>query len=184
MNLAAKNYIKTLRLTIIAASFVLACQARATLYDFTFTEDFGGLTTAFGTIDVVGGSAISGSIDVLGGPNSGIYSLLPGSWFPSPLGAFDADNLVSPGSDPFLDVYGLLFTGGSTEINLWGNFSGGGPGSYSLFGYNAVTGYAPQALGTATLTQVPDSGMTLILLGSALIGVAGIHRKLQDLGVS
>src|SRR5262249_26897202 len=144
--------------------------------DFTFTEDAGGPTTASGMIDVVGGSAISGFIDVLGGPNSGIYSFILGSGiFTSPSGAFIVDNAVFPGSDPFLGTWGLVFRSGGIEFNLWGNHPVGSPGAYNLDGWNGV--YAPEALGTATLTLVPDGGPTVALLGIALTGIAAVARR-------
>lgn len=54
-------------LPILTLALGLVCQLRADLYDFSFTESAGGPTTATGRIDVVGGFAVSGYLDVTGG---------------------------------------------------------------------------------------------------------------------
>ena len=111
----------------------------------TFT---GGGSTADGVINIAGGAAISGYLNITAGSKVGTYTLSPGSG--SDL-LFAWDGLVYPGSDPFLDSSGLLFTGGGSEINLWGN----GPGSYTLAG--APPSYSPNVTnGIATLSLCPQ----------------------------
>src|ERR1017187_5427014 len=119
--------IRTLQIAIMAAALVMAVQAHASLYNITFTEFSAGPTTAIGTIDVVAGLALSGSLNVLGGPNSGLYPLLlpPGSD-----GSFVWDNLVDvtgnpSATPPYFPGNGLVFgNGGTAEINLWYNSTG------------------------------------------------------------
>ena len=73
----------------------------------------------------------------------GTYAFSPGSGSDS---YFYWDGQVFPNANPFVDVAGLLFTGGGYQINLFGN----GPGSYSLLG--APPAYAPNVTdGTATI---------------------------------
>jgi hypothetical protein len=172
-----KQMKKILSLQTLAACALLAVSTsvRANTYDFTFTEFGGGPVDATGVIDVTAGVATGGSITVVGSGsiNDGIYNLEPGTWFASPLVAFNADNSVFVGSATVLDSYGLLFGNASTEINLWGN----SPNNYSLYGWNVATGYVPAVNGT--LNGVPDGGMTFGLLGGALVGLQALRRKLS-----
>ncbi len=147
---------------MMASILLVAAQARASWYDITFV---GGGSAASGQIDVVGNDATSGYLTITSGGNSGTYNLLPGSWFPSPNGYFNADNKVFVGADPFLDVYGLIFTGGGIEINLWGN---GSPGSSYYTLYGAPPAWTPQVdSGRATLTAVPEP--TTIISGALML---------------
>ena len=70
---------KIRKLLIMASALFVAVQARATLYDLVYTQvgetDVYGqatppsVTAATGQIDVVGGFAISGTLDVTEGPD-------------------------------------------------------------------------------------------------------------------
>src|SRR3974377_2084835 len=100
------------------------------------------------TINVVGGVAVSGSLTFTAGPYTGnTYPLSPGAGSDS---YFYWDNQVFPGSNPFLDIGGLLFSGGGLEFNLWST----GPGSYTLAG--APPAYVPNATGVASLGLCPE----------------------------
>lgn len=178
---------KKLQSIIAVAALVMAIQAHATPYTITFT---GGGSSASGEIDVVGGLAVSGYLDVLTGANTGVYDLVGGAAgvFKLSDGTYlSYDNVVNVGSDPFIDDTGLAFadgpaqTAGTIGFNLWSN----GPGSYTVFG-DPPWG-SPYTSGTATLTvatdnpngsPVPDGGMTVSLLGGALIGLQTLRRKL------
>jgi hypothetical protein len=115
----------------------------------TFT---GGGTTANGVVDFVGNTATGGYLDITAGTNMGTYALSPGSGTNA---GFGWDGLIFPGSDPFIDVDGLLFSNSGVEMNLYGN----GPGSYTLAG--APTNfayYAPLVTnGVATLAVCPQT---------------------------
>jgi hypothetical protein len=80
----------------------------------------------------------------------------------------------------------LFETAGNTqELNFWyqsGITDGGGPGYYASGEKNGA--YFPATAGwgesgTFSLTAVPDGGTTLSLLGLALVGLAGLRRKLS-----
>jgi hypothetical protein len=127
-----------------------ATAAVAQTYSFTFTGN-GGMD-ATGTVNIVGGVAVSGSIFVTGVPLEADPSMLvsaSGNLVPDP-GAPSSetlinhdgddiifDNEVNLSNDPVLDGNGLGFASGpyqdsshyNTLINLWGN----GPDSYTLF---------------------------------------------------
>src|ERR1035437_4260804 len=166
-----------LQLTIMAAVSVMAVQVYAIPYNITFD---GGGSSAVGQIDVVGGLAISGYLNVTTGPAQGTYSLY--TWSGGGVssvrvgGGTDliVDNVVNVGAIPFFDVYGLAFVNQPEGIDFSLNYGN----VYNLAGFGPV-GYAvPNATGTATLTAVPDGGMTVALLGSALMSLGGLRRKL------
>jgi hypothetical protein len=167
--------------TLVLAAF--SSTAQADMYDITYTD--GGANVANGVIDVVGDSAVSGSLTVTAGSASGSWTLSPGSGSD---GSFIWDNEVFPGSDPFLDGDGLLFVDDGSELNMWGN----SPSNYSFYG-NIDGNYSPISDGgTATLTLVsqgnsvsaasaPDGAWTAVLLGGALAGLEAFRRKLASL---
>lgn len=97
--------------------------------------------------------------------------------YQSPETFFLTDGVIFVGANPFLAEGGLLFSAGGTEFNFFYS-----SGSYLLFGSNGFgpTGnrlYNPLAEGTATLTAVPESGMTVVMLGAALMGFAAFRRR-------
>jgi hypothetical protein len=164
---------------------VLSCGTNASatpvapdsMFDFTFSI---GPDTGFGsldTVDIGGGSfnAVGGSLTVTGGFDIGTYSLAPGG--PgvtiSPFGAFAFDNILFSASNPFLDVWGLLFTGGGLEINIWGN----APDNYSFYSYNGSS-YNVAYDGGSTFRASPVSEpATLSLLSTGLLGFGLLLRR-------
>lgn len=153
----------------------MALQLHAQLYDIAFT---GGSSAANGQIDVVGGIATAGYLDVTAGANQGTYnlvsltSLLITGGTPSvPSIRFTDgtdeifDNAVNVNSDPFLTGNGLEFANDHLiGFNLWGN----SPGSYTLFDVSGPpdTQVYFSDNGTATITPVPEpASATFILLG-------------------
>ena len=147
--------------------------------DFTFiigtNIGYGSLSTT----DMSGGIfwATSGTLTVTGGADVGSYTLFAGGPSPttSPSGAFSFDNLVMPGSNPSLDVYGLLFSNGSgMEINIWGTSAG----NYSFYDHTSG-GYGVQYNGpgsfTATVVPLPAS-YTLLLGGLGVIGLFALRK--------
>lgn len=134
---------KTIKLTITAVALVAAVQARGSLYQINFSGHDGtdasgeinvnnnGFVTS-GNLTVNGGSAADGSWTLADLPNAGEQL--------SPMGAFIVDNEVTTGPAGIqIDFWGLLFTDGKSELNLWYNASGnqyGPAGSYSLWANN------------------------------------------------
>ena len=73
---------------------------------------------------------------------------------------------------------------GGSDIALFANNSTGGSGNYGSYESgkrtNLTGGYGKStAGGTFTLSAVPDGGTTLVLLGLAVAGLAGLRRKLS-----
>jgi|SRR5579863_6542246 len=182
-----KKYI--LQLGLMAGVLGMVTQSRGALYNlsFTGTQADSSVVTASGQLDVNGGVATGGFLDVLSGPNAGDYTLVPGQDL-NTSDTFTYDSLVSPGSTPFLNQVnqagGLLWANGGTEINMWYNtpaesatLSGSGyysvPNEYALWGYNGA--YAPQAYGDASLTlaavPVPEASATSVTTGLAAVGL-------------
>jgi hypothetical protein len=168
----------------MAAALVMGVQARANIYDISYsgTDQNSTPTTANGWLNIVGGVAMGGSLTVVGPVNPGTYTLVTGQ-DTSPYATFSYDNLVSPGSTPFLNLVnangGLLWShtgaeGGGTEFNMWYNnaaiaatLSGyySVVNEYGLMGHDG--GYEPQTYGTATLTAVPEP--TTMVAGALLL---------------
>lgn len=131
------------------------------IYDFTYNSTDGN--TAKGTIYCKANgdgtyTVVSGSMTVSASSNPaivGVYSIyLNPSGFAttsSPSGRFRYNNKLFPVAACTLDTDGLLFTLGSTEINIWGN---GSPTTYSF--YAAVSsGYNPASDNHGTFVIVP-----------------------------
>jgi len=173
----------------MAATLVVVGQARASLevFDVAFTDSIAA-NVAAGVIDVnlVNGIAESGTLTVLNGFAAGSYTLIPVQIIPtgpagsstSPLGAFWYDNQIQgippgPPTAPFLDTYGLAFSGiGAklgTEVNLWGTSAG--VDGYTFYGYTAAGGYNPTVIGGAAITDrgpvVPEP--TTMIAGALLL---------------
>jgi hypothetical protein len=180
--------IQKLQIAIILVATVLAVQAQAQVYLLSFT---GSVSAANGQIDVVGGVATSGYLDVTLGDNQGTYNLVS---LTSPLitggtpsvpsvrftdGTDETlDNLVNVSSNPFLTDNGLVFANDHTiGFNLWGN----GPGSYTLFDVSGSP--IPHVYladnGTAILVQVPEASVTTMFaffMGLSLLMVT-VRKK-------
>jgi hypothetical protein len=184
-----KKNMRILHLAIMTTAMVVAVQARAALYSITF--DSGSGYTAVGTVNVVNGSAINGSITVVGwGLYPGTYSLLPAVL--SELGTsgifvdytpgfekydnqalyqgssgFMYDNSVNPG----ITRFGLVFSEGGydgPEINLRNDDE---RPQYILQGWTHVGGLAGIS-GTVTISAVPEP--STYLAGLSALGMLGL----------
>jgi hypothetical protein len=82
--------------------------------------------------------------------------------------------LLYPQANPILDNDGLLFVGtfagGASEINIYG------PGTDA---YTRYLNTGANDNGTFAIVATPDGGTTLSLLGLAIVGLAGLRRKLS-----
>jgi hypothetical protein len=126
-------------------------------FDFSFDVSpetgYGSLTTTDqGNSEFL---ATNGSVTITAGADAGTYPLYPGGpgVSTSPLVAFLYDDLIYFGSNPPLDVDGLLFTAGGLEVNIWGN----SPGNYSFYDYSNG-GYGTQLTENGTFTEQMDPG--------------------------
>jgi hypothetical protein len=171
-----KNMNTKIKLAVMASVLLVAAQARATLYDLTYTDN--GANVGSGVINVSGGVATSGYFDVTAGAATGVWNLSPGTGSDS---SFYWDNAVNSAGNPFLTSAGLLFTGtgvyAGNEINIWGNSAD----NYSLQG-NIGGNWNPISNGgEATLTAVPEpttiiSGVMMLLpFGASTLRV--LRRK-------
>ena len=152
-------------------------------YDFIFTDvngdsGYGTLTTTAlggGLFGVTGGSLTV----TAGSHDAGTYSLYPNTnpWnvVYSPSGYFIYNDVLYPGSNPQLDYYGLLFTSGGLEINIYS--PNGSPGSYQFYDN---TGYNSPAAFLASAVPEPSS---CTLCGFALVSVAGIALRKRKAAV-
>ena len=153
---------------IVAAALACAMSAQAgLLYNITYTD--GGANVASGVIDVAGGLAISGTLNVTAGAASGSWLLLPGAGSD---GSFSWDNAVNPASDPFLTSGGLLFGNGTSEVNLWGT----GPGTYDFYGNIGGNWNPVSDRGVATIAPVPEPAAYGAIAGLGLLGFARWRR--------
>jgi hypothetical protein len=182
---------------LAAFGFVaLSATAWATEYKLTYDATTPDGTIATGKLDVVAGVAVGGYLDITAGPEVGDYKLVttPESGSDN---NFIWDNAVFPHSTAFVDSSaGLLWslsgtpdnvTGASYEINMW--WDGDSSPTYSLWG--AAPGgedWNLESDGTASLTrfgghghggECPDGGLTVALLGGALVGLQVLRRKLM-----
>ena len=170
-------------LSLITAFTVAATAcAHAQVFDITFT---GSQSAATGQIDVVSGLAASGSITVTSGANQGTYNLVS---LTSPLinGAAQGnaqtlvltggdqifDDVVTPGSNPFVTSDGLEFANDDSKgFNLFSN----GSNSYTLF--DTGPGVYVIDNGAATLTATPEpSSWGLGLCAFGFLGLLGAVR--------
>jgi hypothetical protein len=189
--------------TVGFAAFVQQYAKADTVYDFSYvdTATDGTVIQASGTFTTTGvqtpllnqlpsnSSSGQGSgwdvISLTGERNGDPISLLPNPNFPhwstDPLDQYQYDDALVTRSWGFsFDFYyGLILvddtTGGQYELDT---YNGRSPGNGQEF-ENTVSNYYPDGVPiTLTITQVPDGGMTIALLGSALLALGALRRKL------
>jgi len=147
-----------LTLAVMAGALVMVAQAHATFYDIGFTASDNSIL-ADGVINVDGtGLATSGYITIDKGPVSGSYSLVPSTggspYSTAPvLGGqtikYD-DEILGLSTVPFLDQYGLLFSDGTSvlDIQFWGVNNGN-------------NGYDTAVINTGGVVENVTGGMSL-----------------------
>lgn len=162
-------------MALALALMASASLSASTVFQFT---DTGAGINASGTL--IGNDNGNGSFTITSGSglfNGEVITLYAGSGT-SPSGAFNYDNLLTPGGDPLLDTGGLLFTiAGGNELNIWGT----GQGTYSTWTHDG-TGYPIQNNSTLfTLTSsasAPEPGtLAMFGVGLGLAFIGGWRRR-------
>ena len=158
----------------VAATAVSAAHADDFIFDYR-SDMVCGSGTLSGVVNGNGWLTIlGGNLNVASGVYAGSYNLIGNANGTSPIispsGYFIYDNQLSPNAPATLNVYGLLFGRGATEINIWGT---GANNPYTFYAHgnagNVSTG------GEFTVTAVPAPGA--IALASLGVISLGIGRK-------
>jgi hypothetical protein len=182
-----KTYI--VALFAVAASLAIAPAAFGDVeFSFTYTgvnpPDEIATGTLFGTeIGTTGDYQLnSGTITITGLAFSGTGTLDVNA---GDMAGYGADNELYLAGDAadgrLLSGGGLLFSTTNGLNNLWGgdNNNNGLNTSYSLSGNSNNFITYPGTFGTLAISGTPDGGTTLAFLGLAIVGMAGIRRKLS-----
>jgi probable HAF family extracellular repeat protein len=137
---------------------------------FTYSD---GANVAYGVLSGHidwGGAVVAseGTLCVLAGADAGSYALRATPGQPYPM--YDAytwfyyDNVLWPGRDPAIDVFGLLFTNGTQEVNLWGN----GPGTpYTFCSFDVYSDQGVLTVASTPAEQVRNLQAILQMLVEA-----------------
>lgn len=103
-------------------------------------------------------------------------------------GQLTYDNLFWPGGSPqtassypphggFLDIYGLLFDiGGGRVVDFWSDGDANGVGTGPIYGVSVATSAAALDYVRGGVSITPEPG-TFVMLGSGIIGLAGVLRR-------
>jgi hypothetical protein len=182
---------KKIQMVITAAALVMAVQARASLYDITFTG-FDNLTTATGQFDVNNsGIVTSGFLDVTyNGFTVNYNNLLPvgatgeasngANFGPGQDNVFNVNSLTQGG---FLTVNGLVFYNGDSYSDRTGGLMGLSDASSSdltpnLLGAGSTGGFGgylvPSTDGTLTVSLAPVPEPTTMVAGALLLLPLGV----------
>jgi hypothetical protein len=172
-------------LAVLASALAMPVRANAAESFSFIAADFGSGTISYGLLQATDNgdgtfTATGGSLVVLTGPDVGTYALFPNpnsppAPFASPSGAFIADNVLYPGQDPSLDMYGLLFTGNGLEVNIWGN----SPGSYSYWSFNGSTYNLASSDAIFILASTPGQQIEVLQVVVALLVDTGVNLPAQ-----
>lgn len=169
-----------MRKSIFAAAMCLllggAVAAHAEDFDFTLS---GPNDTGWGTL-FTSPSGTAGEYDVTGisGTVDGqSISILPVGVYP-PDDPPENDNILYYPTGTYVDVDGISFQlADGTDINLYyGTFFGAGP-SYWLIEGTSEAGYALDSFTVTPAASATPEPSSLILLGSGLLGMAGVLRR-------
>lgn len=161
------NHSLTTIALLAAATVGTSAQAQNFIFDFRSdmvcgTGTLNGVARGNGWFSIVGGN-----LSVASGVYAGSYNLIGNANgtnpIISPTGFFIYDNQIAPDAPSSLNIYGLLFGSGTTEINIWGTgvnkpyifYAHGGSGNQTTTGQFTVTAIpAPGAIALAGLGVV------------------------------
>jgi hypothetical protein len=164
---------------LLTLTLALASPARAipdTTFSFTATDAASG-TFSYGFLEATDNgngtfTATGGYLIVISGPIVGTYALFPNPnppfTFTSPSGEFIVDNVLYPGQNPTLDIFGLLFTGNGLEINIW-NDGGGVPYTYAAFNGSSLVLFSNEAAGFTLASTAAQRVQLLQTIVQALV---------------
>jgi len=175
--------LKKLLFLMVALVCISYSQAYAD-YSFSFT-DTNGLYNLQGTLLTSLNGA--GPLAVTGGYGTGngslnmnsTYTLLAAGTYVNTDGNganLQSNNVLTPGSNPVLDGYGLVFQvtdGTGSIINIWGNSAD----NYTYWKSYASNGSVNGEFNITPLTATPIPAAAW-LFGSGLMGLVGIRKKL------
>lgn len=147
------------------------------VFDFSFSGTGGQMANGYVNASLLSDGnylANSGAITITDGTDVGTYSLVPGASDGSAVNIagnagwyFTYDDNVLSG--PSLDLYGLLFSNGAIEMNLFNNGT-----TYEFSGLHEGAGTTLDFDSTGSLTPVPEPA-SMALLGSGLLLM--VHRR-------
>jgi hypothetical protein len=151
----------------------------AGLYLFDFKNLVFGFE-ATGTFSTDAPNNVNGNVtgmsgNVVGGPDPGPLTFIPGTVTTA---SFTHDNLHFPTSDPQFTTNGIIFQTAFYEYNFWGN----GPGNYSFYAapigsQSYLAGDGPGQV-SFLITPIPEaSTWAMMLLGFAGVGFVAYRRK-------
>jgi hypothetical protein len=185
----------TLTLLALAAALAISPVAMADTFTYSFTTT-NSVTFGFGDLTATGTEVspgmyliTDGTVNLFAAASTGLPvatgSLIPvtlGTGGPpvylSPGGSFNYDNLLTPAAIPSLDYWGLLFKLSNTqEFNIYAN--GAAPSTALEYTFYDSNGANINGNFNVINTTVPDGGMTLMLLGGAMFGLATLRRKFR-----
>jgi len=93
------------------------------------------------------------------------------------VGGFASNDNAFSGVAPYFTFAGLSFTAAAINYNIYGG--GGEPGCGTCISMQTTIGTPYRVLDFSATQQVPDGGVTLMMLGCALVGVETLRRKLR-----
>jgi hypothetical protein len=172
---------------LLAGLALVPAGAHAATYSFDFSTDDSVFTvaatiTAADTLDAVGGYDILSISGTISGPGGGAITLATNTSqpFPDYIVTFMYDNVIYPNTASQVDGYGILFSAGGYDYNLYA----AGPGAYYLSTFNPAGVYDPGA----AVVFAGDSVMRADAAGAApepatwalmLLGFAGLGLAAQ-----
>lgn len=177
-----------LKWALIAAAGSIAGGTHAATYDFNFstTDSVFAVSATISTADTlnsVGGYDILSISGTIYGAGGGTIALEPNPLQPLPYANAGVwyDNVYFSGAAPVVDDYGILFTAGGYDYNLYA----AGPTAYYLSSDNPAGNYNPgsavvfgEAVRTDAVSGVPEpSTWALTLLGFGGLALAARRRS-------